>query len=68
MKKWAEELNINYTTLMSRINKNKWPIEKAFTTPVYDVSTTNKLKNKNYDYIRNEKGQFIKLIKRGGMK
>lgn len=68
MKQWAEELNISYYVLRSRINRSKWSIEKAFNTPVYDVSTTNKIKNKNYNYVRNEKGQFIKvIIDTGGM-
>jgi hypothetical protein len=31
---WAEELKINTSTLSSRINKLKWPVEKAFTTIV----------------------------------
>jgi len=66
MSKWAEELNISYTVLRSRINRCKWNIEKAFTTPVYDVATTNKIKNKNYKFIRNEKGQFEKIIDTGG--
>lgn len=68
MSKWAEELNISYTVLRSRINRLNWSVEKAFTTPVYDISTTNKIKNKTYKFIRNEKGQFIKvIIDTGGM-
>ena len=31
---WAEELNINYSTLSSRIFILGWSVEKAFTTPV----------------------------------
>lgn len=31
---WAEELNINYNTLCSRIFTYNWPVEKALTTPV----------------------------------
>jgi len=34
LKDWAKELNIKYTTLWVRICAYKWPIEKAFTTPV----------------------------------
>lgn len=33
IKQWAEELNINYDTLISRINKLHWSIEKALSTP-----------------------------------
>lgn len=47
MSKWAEELNISYTTLRSRINTNKWSIEKAFTTPV------------NSELKRDKNGRFI---------
>jgi len=31
---WAEEVGISVITLMSRIQKHKWTIEKALTTPV----------------------------------
>lgn len=31
---WSEEVGINYDTLLSRINRNGWTIEKALTTPV----------------------------------
>jgi len=31
---WSQELNIKFTTLWARINKHKWSVEKAFTTPV----------------------------------
>lgn len=31
---WAEDIGINYGTLLSRVNNSKWPIEKALTTPV----------------------------------
>lgn len=34
LSEWAEELNINYSTLSSRIFILGWPIEKALTTPV----------------------------------
>ena len=47
MSKWAEEINISYTTLRSRINTNKWSIEKAFTTPV------------NNELKRDKNGRFI---------
>lgn len=33
MKKWSEELNIDYSTLRSRINVYKWDIETALTAP-----------------------------------
>lgn len=33
LKTWANELNLNYDALRSRIRRG-WPIEKAFTTPV----------------------------------
>lgn len=33
MKQWAEELNINYSTLKMRINAYHWSVEKALTTP-----------------------------------
>lgn len=32
MKQWAEEFNINYVTLSSRINTLHWTVEKALTT------------------------------------
>lgn len=47
MKKWAEELNISYYVLRSRINRSKLSIEKAFTKPV------------NRELKRDEKGRFI---------
>lgn len=31
---WSDELKISYDTLASRINRDKWPIEKAFSQPV----------------------------------
>ena len=31
VKQWSEELNINYATLSTRINKKKWSDEKALT-------------------------------------
>ncbi len=31
---WARELNIRYSTLLSRILCYKWSVEKALTTPV----------------------------------
>ncbi len=31
---WAEEFNINYNTLYSRIFRSGWSIEKALTTPI----------------------------------
>lgn len=34
MKQWAEELDINYSTLVGRIVKHHWEIEKALTTKV----------------------------------
>ena len=34
LKQWSKELNINYGTLLSRIDDSKWSIEKAFTEPV----------------------------------
>jgi len=33
IKRWAEELGINYSALLKRLKLN-WPIEKAFTTPI----------------------------------
>jgi hypothetical protein len=32
MKQWADELGVNYGNLRARINRSKWPIEKALTT------------------------------------
>jgi len=32
MKQWSEKLNINYCTLSTRINRNKWTTQKALTT------------------------------------
>lgn len=34
IEQWSEELNINRVTLWHRIFKHKWPLEKAFNTPV----------------------------------
>jgi len=31
---WAEELKIPYATLLARIDRLSWPVEKAFMTPV----------------------------------
>lgn len=31
---WAREYGISYQTLKTRLNKMKWPVEKAITTPV----------------------------------
>ena len=31
---WAEELKLNYGTLIMRINKSKWSVEKSLTTPI----------------------------------
>lgn len=39
LRQWAEELNMNYETLASRIYKRKWTIEKALTTPVKKRTT-----------------------------
>lgn len=33
MKQWAEELNMNYGKLRTRIKKLNWSIEKSFSTP-----------------------------------
>ena len=33
-KQWSIELGIEYGTLLSRLNRSHWSIEKAFTTPV----------------------------------
>ena len=30
---WAEILRINYQTLIARLDRSRWPIEKAFLTP-----------------------------------
>lgn len=30
---WCEELNLNYYKIANRLNKYKWDIERAFTTP-----------------------------------
>ena len=40
MKQWADEYGINYGTLISRLDRSRWPIEKALMTPV------RKLKNR----------------------
>lgn len=34
MAEWAEIVKIPYGTLQTRINRYKWPVEKAFTIPV----------------------------------
>ena len=33
LSEWAERLNVPYKVLSARINRSKWPTEKAFTTP-----------------------------------
>lgn len=33
LSEWAESLNIKLGTLHSRLNRSKWPVEKAFSTP-----------------------------------
>jgi hypothetical protein len=33
MAQWAEEIGINYNKLSARLNRSKWSIEKALTTP-----------------------------------
>lgn len=33
LKQWATELNLNYSSLLSRV-KRGWPVERALTTPV----------------------------------
>jgi len=37
LKDWAEEFDINYTTLHSRVIIYNWTIEKALTTPVRKI-------------------------------
>lgn len=37
LSEWSSILNISYTVLRARINRSKWDIEKAFTTPVKKV-------------------------------
>lgn len=34
LSEWSKILNISYTVLRARINRSKWSVEKAFTTPV----------------------------------
>lgn len=34
MAQWSRKLSINYLTLSNRLNRNGWPIERAFTEPV----------------------------------
>lgn len=34
MMKWCEELNLNYSTIRSRLNREHWSVEQAFETPV----------------------------------
>lgn len=34
LKQWADEYNINYHTLISRLDKLDWDFEKALTTPI----------------------------------
>ena len=38
---WSELLDIPYATLKQRINRNKWSIEKAFTTPIKATQSNN---------------------------
>lgn len=38
---WAEELGMKYNTLQSRLTFRKWPVEKAFETPVQDYHYKN---------------------------
>lgn len=38
LKRWAEDLNLPYSTLFARIRTYKWPIIRAFETPVNQKS------------------------------
>lgn len=38
---WSELLDIPYATLKQRINRNKWSVEKAFTTPIKAQASNN---------------------------
>ena len=37
MKQWADEYGLNYATLLSRLDRNHWPIEKALLTPARKI-------------------------------
>lgn len=41
LSEWAEILNMDYSLLNSRISKQKWSVEKAFTTPVLNSRNDN---------------------------
>jgi hypothetical protein len=40
LKKWCEELNLNYNTMNSRIKRLGWSVEKAFNTPTQSRKKT----------------------------
>ena len=42
LKQWSRELNINYGTLLSRLDDSHWTIAKAFETPVKDKTIRRK--------------------------
>lgn len=42
LKEWSEILNIKYSVLIQRINTLKWPVEKAFSTPLRHQKKQNK--------------------------
>ncbi len=41
VKQWSIELEIEYGTLLSRLNRGHWTVEKAFTTPIKRNTTKN---------------------------
>lgn len=43
LKEWAERLGFNYYTLVSRVVRYNWPIERAFTEPPAKYDSKNKV-------------------------
>lgn len=40
---WSEETGLHYVTIVTRIDRHKWPVEKALTTPKGSVHAGSKL-------------------------
>lgn len=51
LSEWCKILNLNYKTVIQRINKSKWDIDKAFTYPVKRIKKVVQL-DKDYNIIK----------------
>ena len=62
MAEWADEVGINYSTLRSRINIRKWPIEKALFTPLqHQEEAVIKVKYRNSFCQLEQNGSWIDM-------